>query len=493
VTLLARRSLLPLMLITFAAASWLSRPVLVATSVLDVTLPKVLLAVAVVAVLAARPWQLAGRFDRYALLFLAALAAWLLTTAALRGDSADFKRTAGAVGFGAVALVLAWAALRTAGERGGRWLAIGIGVFGVVSFAAAALELLTWQLPTDPFLWLWNIARPQVSYLNEPGVSVILQTHSMGADRVLRVSGLSWHPNILAMSLLMPATFALALVARAWSAAQRLQLVAGAALFAVVATTIVWTQSRSAFIGLVLAVAATTVVAWLGRRKEARRAWLASLATGVALVLVALALDSSIIERLLGSLQPGVAQLPGGQVSTADNAADIAAIHWQMIANGVHVLATSPMTLLSGPGLAAYTLAIHDPTNALYLKAALGVPDPNSFWLTFALGGGVLGAIAIVGLIGVTWWQLARRWRADMAAALDGTWRHLHRAWLLAWIPAWVLVENVGGNPFEVAEVIPFAMLVGLSIALATQPAAADPAAQPVAAVVRAAQAEPAS
>jgi hypothetical protein len=471
---------MPLTLIIFAAASWLSRPVLLATSAFDLTLPKLLLGLSVLAVLAARPWQFAKRFDRYALLFLALVAGWLIVGSALRGDPADLKRTAGAVVFGAAALVLTWAAVRTAGGRGSRWIAVGIAIFGVVSFAAAALELATWNVG-DPFLWLWNIARPQTSFLNEPGVSVILQTHSMGADRVLRVSGLSWHPNILAMSMLMPAAFALALVTRAWSSRQRLRLIGGAVLFALVATTIVWTQSRSAFLGLLGVLLAATVVAWYAFRARRgaqqehvaqpapRGASLAPMFIGVPLIVLALALDSSIIERLIGSITPGTAHLPGQQVSTASNAADIAAIHWQMISTGLHILAASPAALIAGPGLSAYTLAVHDPANALYLPSALGIPDPNSFWLSFALGGGLPVALAILGLIGVTWWQLVRRWRADINSALDWTWRHLHRAWLLAWIPAWVIVENVGGNPLEVAEMIPFAMLVGLSVALVAE------------------------
>ena len=396
---------------------------------LDVTLPKLLLAIGVVLIVLARPWRLIQRGDRVALVILVFIVVWLVGGSALRGDSADLKRTLGAIGFGAAALVLAWSAVRSSGERGARWIAIGIFIFGIVSFAAAALELFTWNLPGDPFLWLWNIARPQVSFLNEPGVSVVLQTHSMGADRVIRVSGLSWHPNILAMSLLMPAAFGLALICRGWLERKRARLIFGALLFALVAITIVWTLSRSAFIGLVLVILATTIVSWFASRQRraagrpeigSRRVnWLAPLLAAVPLVALALVLEPSIIERLVASLTPSVPQLPHGPVSTAANASDIAAIHWEMIATGLRILIASPSALIIGPGLSAYTLAVHDPNNPMYLRTALGIPDPNSFWLSFALGGGIPGVVAILGLLALTWWRLVQKWRTEEFAPLS--------------------------------------------------------------------------
>ena len=142
-----------------------------------------------------------------------------------------------------------------------------------------------------------------------------------------------------------------------------------------------------------------------------------------------------------------------------------------MVIAGIDLLLDTPATLLAGPGLEAYARTIADPASPHYLPEVVGTIDPNSFWLTIAL--------AAAPWLPCRSWQhwpgcgsgcgatcertLSSTWAADPRARVDLT--SLHLLWIVAWLPTWALIQNLGSMPFQVGIAVPFGFALGLAAA----------------------------
>lgn len=475
-TTTSRRVLLPLALGVGLLAAWFARTVTIETFLLDLTLPKLALIASVPLLIIARPWQLVRRVDLLPLALLAAFCGWLVVAGVIRGDWLDLKRTLGALAFGGLVLALAWTGMRARDDLGSRMLAAFIAVFAVISFAGAALELLTVSYGSpDPLRPLWEIFRPQRTVVDERLGTTFppLLLHIFGEDRLLRVAGFSWHANILALSMIVPAAFSAVLV---WLSlrARRTRLALGATVLLAMATAIVvWTHSRSGLVGLVGVVLAVTVLSVVADRGARRRLpALAPLLVGGALLLGLLVLDSAGLQRIFGSIVRTPSS--GPVTTTVEEAGELTDLRVEMVRAGVILLTDSPISLVIGPGLGTYTSAVHDPGSQLYIELAYGTPDPGSYWLSVALAGGIPAVLLVLGAFAVIWWRVVQRWR-DQRDRPDGEagqriWYPVHLGWLIVAIPVWVVVQNIGGQPLEVPEAIPLGMLLATGLAFMARP-----------------------
>ncbi|HYI22214.1 MAG TPA: O-antigen ligase family protein [Candidatus Limnocylindrales bacterium] len=481
-TVAARRMLLPAAGICFVLAAWFSHTFVLETAVLDLTIPKVALLGTAVVLLLARPWRLVQRVDIATFALLGLLAGWLLLVGLLRGDMLDVRRTAGALLFGTLALGVTWAALRTRPIRGARALAWFIFGFTVVSFGAAAVELATYRIgQPDPLAWLWEIFRPQRVVFDERfGVTYPpLQLHWYSGDMLLRVSGFSWHANILALSMLAPAAFGSMCVAFSIRVGRRRLAIVGLLTLALATAAIIWTHSRAGLIGLAGVVVVTAIFLLVADRSRRRALVVATpLIAGVLLIGTFVALDRAGLERLAGTIQdPGKGQQ---EVPTpAQDASDLADVRWRMVSAAARLISESPTTLLIGPGLGAYTNAVNDVEGPLYIVEAYNVPDPSSFWVTMSLAGGLTATALILGAIALAWWRLVQRWRDGPNEGVS--WYRIHLGWLIVGLPVWVAVQNAGGSPLEVPEAIPFGALLGVAIAFGAKPGTAPDSARDMA------------
>jgi hypothetical protein len=461
--------LLPLALAVVLLAAWFARAITIETPILDVTLPKAALIASVPVLILARPWQLLRRVDLVPVALLAVFAGWLLVAGSIRGDWLDLKRTIGALAFGGLALALTWAGMRARDDLGSRLLATFFVAFTMISFAGSALELLTVSYGSaDPLRPLWELFRPQSQTIDERlGVTFPpLPLHIFGQDRLLRVAGFSWHANILALSMLIPAAFSAILL---WLSvrSRRTRMAAGATvLLGLSSAIVVWTHSRAGLLGLAGVLLAATVFTVLSDRRARRRlAALAPLVVGGALLIGLLALDSAGLQRIVGSIVR--TEPTGPATTTVEEAGELADLRIAMVRAGLTLLTESPMAMLIGPGFGTYTSAVHDPDGPLYIELAYGTPDPGSYWLSVALAGGIPGAILMLGAFAVIWWRLIQRWREgelDPQTRPAG-WRLVHLGWLIVVIPVWVVVQNAGGQPLEVPEAIPLGFLLATGLA----------------------------
>ena len=96
------------------AAWWLSLHLLVQTSIVDLTPPKVLAVVGLTLALLARPWRLVTRGDAVSLALFAAYAGWFILASALRATAADVKLTVGYALFLGAPMLGAYVAARAA-------------------------------------------------------------------------------------------------------------------------------------------------------------------------------------------------------------------------------------------------------------------------------------------------------------------------------------------------------------------------------------------
>ena len=172
--------------------------VILNSALFDLTPGKLLLLVAGLVLLLARPWQLRPALDRRLLAALVVFAVSLVLLTMVRGPIEELKRVTGAVLFGSIAFAITyWGAAASTRGRLNRALALTVAVFACVSFAGALLEILVYPGPGGAALAdLWRPFRVQGHFIDPnvaPGAD--FAAHWYGASRELRVAGFSWHPN----------------------------------------------------------------------------------------------------------------------------------------------------------------------------------------------------------------------------------------------------------------------------------------------------------
>ena len=453
-------------------AWWLSLRVLVGTRLMDLTFPKIAVLVGLLLLVVTAAWRTASRRDIPVLAAGGLLLAWLVGAAVLRRDSTDLKLALAFAVFAGGAFLIAFAAVRTDGERALRALGVVLGLVTAIAFASVVFQRVVYLSGVgDHFVWLWSIFRPQSTY-TDPILGTIAATPAyFSGGGLLRASGFFAHPNYEAFfSILVAPFFAIRLCHAIDDRSRRATIVNGLLLIAIVLVDL-WTYSRTGIVGMIgssaLAVLGDRV---LNRRPSGRLFGISPLPAVAVGLIFAVTLGAGIFQ------DPGSAQRistvgdvtistgadqtnnPGPDVQTA--AVRSQDIRVQMQKAAVKLMIESAKTALLGPGMTTYEKDTHDTKNKVYVSQAAGIRDPNSAWLSFGLAGGIPG-LALFALVLLA--ALAAALRAMRSAR--GISREM-ATWLAAWIVVWAGAQIFGTYPFASSESILLGAMLGIAAAL---------------------------
>ncbi len=454
-------------------AWWLSLLLLVQTSVVDLTPPKLLAVLGLGLALLARPWRLVSRADALSLGLFAAYAGWFILASALRATAADVKLTAGYALFLGAPMLGAYVATRVAPRRtsillvGTVLIALGLSLVGVI------IERYTYPGldQADPLAALWSFFRPQNGM--EDAVLGTLAPPPLhfptGDPMIPRVAAWFAHVNYLAFFAVLAGTLGAVLMLWGIRRADRVMSVVGGIAVAAASLITAWTYSRVGLVGLPIGIVAVVVVELVGRGRPTRPvrwAALASPAVVVGLVLAAtLLVDQVGLRRLVQDVDlstPG--RTPGERAAAIEASAERStALRLSMQRTAVAMILESPASVVIGPGQRAYETAVHSPGNPRYVADAVGVRDPNSLWLSVALSGGIVGVILLIAALTVV---ALRLWR--VIRSRSETPSNLVVTWLAAWLVTWAGMQFFGTYPFATAEAAILGTLVGVMIGLSS-------------------------
>ncbi len=466
---------LALLLATFAqliAAWWFPQNVLLRTPFADITPIEVVVVVGAILLLTSRSWRLLRRVDLPWLLPLAAYLAWFPVAAVLRGGGPDLKPGVVYLLVASVTSALAFAAIRARPRMSPRALVVFLSIVLVVAFAAAVLERVTYPGATgaDPLadFWRWfrpaNIfEHPRLGQLGPPPL------HFRLGEDAIRATGFFFHTNYMAFFGILLAPFVTAVALRGWHAGHRGLILGGLAGMVLVTLLTYWTYSRAGLLGLVAGVAATVVIDVVWRLRHRSRTLRHELLPGALTAgLLVLTLGTTVLADDLGARRLAATDLPDPIISDApfepgvEGSASRAAqtrVRLQIVA--FQEVTHSPRSLILGPGLSRFDIAVHDPASPVRIPEAARINDPNSLWLTVGLAGGVPAMLLLAAVLGVAWLRLMRSLRDARSV-----WHGAALLWMAAWIPVWALAQLVGTNPFALAETVILGTLLGLAAGL---------------------------
>ena len=459
------RALLPgLTVALLFAAWWLSLLVIVDTPIVNLTPPKIMVFGVLPLLLVARFWRLISQTDRSVILLTAAYLGWQPLAALLRGSAHDLKLTAGyAVFFGGAGL-LAYTAARARPQAAAVALIVALVAGLVVTLVGVVLERATYPGITgvDPLRPLWEFVRPQGELADPvPGLGPQPLHFASGDPSVPRVASWFAHANYLAFFGFLAA----GLLATLLLAADRRRAILAGIGLAGAALTTVWTYSRAGLLGLLVIVAAVAVVdrtTTPGRWRFRGLAWRATpLAIVVLTLAVSLVADEVGLRRFSAVVTdsepaPTAEQEPSIEVSAARSGSLRIALQGAALG----LITDDPLSVVIGPGPAAFDVAVHDPSSRYYVEESAGIVDPNSLWLTIGLSGGLVAVTVLAAILLVVWIRLL-----VVARRTDPGPRLWTVRWLAAWIPTWAVVQFVGTNPFNPSEAMILGTLLGAAVA----------------------------
>ena len=473
------RAVLPsIVLLLLLAAWWLSLVVVIDTSIVNLTPPKIIALVAIPILLIARFRQLIARSDLPIIVLLVGYVTWLLVAAVLRGSAYDVKLTGGyAVFFGAAAS-LAYASGRARPRVAARGLIIAVVVALAVTLLGAILERFTYPGPEgeDPVGFIWEFVRPQEGLAADPESSAGRQPlHFASGDlSIPRVASWFAHANYLAFFAFLAAALCGTLMLVWLRASMRGPAILAASGLVACAVISAWTYSRAGLLGLLGVVVAVPLVDMIATRAPWRVASAVARAAPLAIVLVTLGASLVFDEVGLRRFSPIVTDPPAAEAPEAQGAPEEPSIEVSaarssqlrivLQATALRMVVEDPTSSVLGPGMAAFDAAIHDPASTYYVRGAEGIVDPNSLWLTAALAGGVVALIALAIAVVAIEIRLLRAVRTQLNGPSPWTVR-----WLAAWLPTWALVQFVGTNPFNPSEAMILGAILGMAVGLTSQ------------------------
>jgi O-antigen ligase len=457
--------------VALPVAWWLSLQLLVETTVIVLTPPKVLAILGLGLALLTRPWRFVSNADALSLGLFAAYAGWFIVASVLRTTPSDIKLTVGYALFLGAPMLAAYVAARLAPRRTSILLAVTVLIALGVTLVFVVIERYTYPGldQPDPLTALWTFFRPQNAM--EDAVLGILAAQPLhfpsGDPMIPRVAAWFAHVNYLAFFAVLAGILGAVLMLWGIRRRDRVMAIVGGTAIAAASLITVWTYSRVGLIGLPLGIIAAVVVDIVGRGRPtipARWFALASPIVVVGLVLGAtLLVDQVGLRRLVPPVDPSTPGLSVGEQAAAIevSAERSTALRLTMQRTAVAMIFESPMAAILGPGQRAFETAVHSPDSPRYVADAVGVRDPNSLWLSVALSGGVVGLILLIAalaLVALRLWRVIRS-RTETAAALVV-------AWLAAWLATWVGMQFFGTYPFATAEAVILGTLVGIAIGL---------------------------
>ena len=470
------RAFLPfLAALLILAAWWLSLIVMFDTPVMNVTPPKLVALAVIPALVAARSWRLIEKADLPLIFLLGGYALWLVASAVMRGSAADAKLAGGYALFFGSAAALSYAAARARPGVAARTLIAVLVVGLVVTLLGAALERFTYAGPggEDPLAFLWEFVRPQTGLAADPQSSAGRQPlhFPSGNLSIPRVASFFAHANYLAFFAFLAAGLFATLLLVTTRRKSRFPIVLAAC--GLVGSTLIsaWTYSRAGLIGILGAVVAAALMDRVATRAQQRgRTSLALRAAPLALVVatlgVVLLFDEVGLRRFVAVVPDAslVSDAPdvgdtSDERSIEASAARSSDLRIALQIAALQMVVATPVDTAIGPGMAAFGANVHDPSSPHYVSGSEGIVDPNSLWLTSALAGGVLGLVALAGLILGTEIRLVRALRSNRDGPIAWTVR-----WLAAWLPVWALIQFVGTNPFNPSEAMILGTLLGMAI-----------------------------
>jgi len=450
-------------------AWWLSLLLLVQTSVVDLTPPKIIAIVSLGLALLTRPWRFIPRADALSLALFAAYAGWFVLASALRGSAADVKLTLGYTVFLGAPMFAAYVAARLAPGRTSVLLVGTVLVALIVTFAGVILERFTYPGldVTDPLAALWSSFRPQAGMEDAilGNVAPPPLHFSSGDPAIPRVTAWFAHVNYLAFFAVLVGTLGATLMLWGLARTHRAMTFTGAITVAAASLIMVWTYSRVGLVGLPIGILTTVVVEIVAHRRPAspsRWIQLASPVLVAGLVIgLTLLVDQVGLRRFVPPIDPSTPGLTVGEQAAAIEASAerSTALRLTMQRTAVAMIAESPAALLIGPGQRAFETAVHRPDSPRFVADAIGVRDPNSLWLSVALSGGVVGVGLLIFALAVVARRLWRviRSRTDSPSALVV-------AWLAAWFVTWAGMQFLGTYPFASSEALILGTFVGVAI-----------------------------
>ena len=454
-------------------AWWLSLLLLVETSVVDLTPPKIVAIASLGLALLTRPWRFVGRADALTLGLFAVYAGWFVVTSALRASAGDAKLTLGYVIFLLGPMLAAYVAARLAPGRTSYLLVGAVLVALAATFAGVIIERFTYPGldGTDPLSPLWSFFRPQ-SGMQDPILGTVAPPSlhfSSGDPMIPRVTAWFAHVNYLAFFAVLAGVLGATLTLWGLRRRHRAMTVAGALAVAAASLITVWTYSRVGLVGLPIGIIATIVIEIVARgRPTAPSRWL-SLASPVViagLVLgVALLLDPVGLRRMVPPVDQSTGGLTVGEQAAAIEASAerSTALRITMQMTALEMIAESPAGMIIGPGQRAFEAAVHRPDSPHYVAEAIGVRDPNSLWLSVALSGGVVGVVLLIlafAVVAGRLWRIIRS-RSDSPSTLV-------TAWLAAWFVTWAGMQFLGTYPFAPSEAVILGTLTGVATGLSS-------------------------
>ncbi|MBA2275202.1 MAG: hypothetical protein H0W00_00685 [Chloroflexi bacterium] len=467
---------LGLLLATFAqllAAWWFPQNVLLRTVFADITPIEVVVAGGALLLVAGRTWRLMQRDDVPWLLLFGAYLSWIPIAALLRGAGADLKPALVYLLFAGSTAAVAFAAVRASPRVTPRRLVAFLGIVLILAVAGAALERVTYPVSgsTDPLADFWRLFRPanvsqhpRLGQLGPPPLHFRL-----GGENAIRATGFFFHTNYMAFFGILLAPLVTAVTLRGWHAGDRRLVAAGSMGIVLASLLTYWTYSRAGLLGLVGAVGATVVidVAWRLRirTRSLRRDLMPGALTAALLVLT---LGATVLADDLGARRLAATDFPDPIISdepfepgVEGSASRSAQIRVRLQTVALEQIADSPRSLIVGPGMTSFDLAVHDPASPDLIPDAAKINDPNSLWLTAGLAGGLPAILLLLAVLGVAWLRLIRAFRDARSV-----WHGAALLWLTAWIPVWALVQFVGTNPLALAEAVILGTLLGLAAGL---------------------------
>jgi hypothetical protein len=463
------RDVLPVMTVAILlAAWWFSLNVVLASALIDLTPPKLLILASLPVLLLGRFWRLLVDSDGPLIALISGYLGWLAVAAILRASIADLRLTGAYLVFLGGACLLAYSASRAQPSRAA--IALLAGILGglVISFVGVLLERFTYPGlgASDSLAPLWSLFRPQTAPAMDSIVSVqVPPLHfSSGDPSVPRAASWFAHVNYLAFFVILAAAMsAAALIDAARAISGRWMIFAGLSL-AACAVSMAWTYARAGLIGLVALIAAVTVVDVIRQRGRWSRTDVVARTLPIGVVAITLSFTLLFDEvglRRFGSSVDAVNTTPTeGSAAVERQAARSAGLRIEMQATALDLILDDPKSLLVGPGQQAYELAIHDPMSPRHISGAAGIRDPNSLWLSLAISGGILGPLLLAGI--VAWISIRLLLATRRAAARP---RRVLLAGLAAWLPTWACLQFVGTYPFNTSEAIILGTLLGTSVA----------------------------